>query len=57
MIENELYHVTEYKVDNPLFSEIESKIDSCFTDCHNKYFHKNKNECIFGVELINVSNN
>ena len=38
MNENELYVVKEYKVDNPLITDIDSKIDKCFTDCHKKQF-------------------
>ena len=36
MNENELYIVKEKNIDNPLFSEIDSKLDNCLKDCHNK---------------------
>ena len=39
MNENEFYNVKEYKFDNPLITKIDSIIESCYRDCHNKYFH------------------
>ena len=42
MNENELYVVKEYKFDNPLNTKLASIIDSCYRDCHNKYFHSFK---------------
>ena len=39
MNENELYVVKEYKFDNPSITKIDSVIDSCYRDCHNKHFH------------------
>ena len=36
MNEHELYVVKQYKFDNPRITDIDSKIDKCFTD-----FHKN----------------
>ena len=44
MIENELYVVKEYKFDKSLITEIDSIIDKCFRDFHNKYFHNFKYE-------------
>ena len=38
MNKNELYVVKEYKFDNPLITDIDSIIDSCFKDCHIKIF-------------------
>ena len=57
MIENDLYHVKEYKFENPFFGEIDSIKDNCFRDCHHKYFQKLKYESIYDVKLINVTNN
>ena len=33
MNEDELHVVKDYKFDNPLFTDIASKIDKCFRDC------------------------
>ena len=39
MNEKEFNVVKEYKFDNPLITKIDSIIDVCYRDCHNKYFH------------------
>ena len=57
MNENELYVVKESKFDNPLFHKIDSIIDSCYRDCHNKYFHTFKYVCIYDIKLSNITNN
>ena len=57
MKENELYVVKKYKFDNPLFHKIDSKIDGCYRDCHNKYFHTFKYVCIYDIKLTNITNN
>ena len=57
MNENELYVVKEYKFDNPLISKIDSIIDGCYRDCHNKYFHTFKYVCIYDIKLTNITNN
>ena len=57
MNENELYVVIEYKFDNPLITNIESIIDNCYRDCHNKYFHTFKYVCTYDIELTNITNN
>ena len=56
MNENELYVVNEYKFDNPFVTEIDSIIDKCFRDCHNKYFHKFKYRCINDIKPKNITN-
>ena len=56
MKENEICLVKEYKFDNPLTTEIDSRKDSCFKDCHNNYFHKYKYECIYDIKLANITN-
>ena len=38
MNENELYVVKEYKFDNPLITDKNSIIGSCFKGCHNNFF-------------------
>ena len=57
MNENELYVVKEYKFDNPLIQKIDSKIDGCYRDCHNKYFHTFRYVCIYDIKLTNITNN
>ena len=57
MNENELYIVKEYKFNNPLFHKIDSIIDGCYRDCHNKNFHTFKYVCIYDNTLTNTTNN
>ena len=57
MNQNELYFVKEFKFDNPLITKKDSILDSCFTDCHNKYFHKFKYEKINDIKLTNINDN
>ena len=57
MNENELYVVKEYIFDNPPIHKIDSIIDSCYRDCHNKYFHTFKYECIYDIKLTSIINN
>ena len=57
MNENELYVVKEYNIDTPLFHKIDSIIDGCYRDCHNKCFHTFKYVCIYDIKLTNITNN
>ena len=57
MNENELHVVKEYNFDNPPITKIDSIIDGCYKDCHNKYFHTFKYVCIYDIELTNITNN
>ena len=45
MDENKLYVVKENKFDKPPIHNIDSVIDGCYRDCHNKYFHTFKYVC------------
>ena len=56
MNENELYVVKGYKFDNPLNTKIDSIIDNCYRDCHNKYFHTFKYVCVYDNKLTNITN-
>ena len=47
----------EYKFDNPLITKIDSIIDGCYRDCHNKFFHTFKYVCIYDIKLTNITNN
>ena len=55
MNKNEIYVVKGYKFDNPLITKTDSIIDGCYRDCHNKYFHKFKYECIYDLKLTNIT--
>ena len=57
MNEKELYVVKEYKFDNPLITKIDSILDGCYRDCHNKYFHTFKYVCIYDITPTNITNN
>ena len=57
MNENEIYVVKEYEFDNPLFHKVDSIIDGCYRDCHNKYFHTFRYVCIYDIKLTNITNN
>ena len=57
MNENELYVLKEYNFDNPLFHKIDSILDDCYRDCHNKYFQTFKYVCIYDNKLTNIANN
>ena len=46
MNENELCLVKQYNFENPLCSEMDSVLHSCFKHRQNTYFHKCKCECI-----------
>ena len=57
MNENEIYVVKEYKFDNPLITDIDFKIEKCFSDCHKKYIHNFKYECIYDIKLTIITKN
>ena len=57
MNENELFIVKEYKFDNQLITKKDSIKDNCYRDCHNKFFHTNKYDCIYDNKLTNITNN
>ena len=47
----------EYEIDNPLIRKIDSIIDNCIRDCHNKYFHTFDHVCEYNLNLTNITNN
>ena len=53
---NEIYFEKEYIIDKPLITETDSIIDSCFKDCHNNYFRKFIDECIYEIKLTKITN-
>ena len=54
---NENIIVKEYKYIKPLIQKIDSIIDNCIRDCHNKYFHTFDHVCVYDIKLTNISNN
>ena len=57
MNENEIYVVREYNFDNPPITKIDSIIDNCIRDCHNKYFHTFDHICEYNLNFTNITNN
>ena len=47
----------EYKIDNPLMQKIDSIIDNCIRDCHNKYFHTFDFICEYNLNFTKTNNN
>ena len=57
MNKNQLTIVKEYKFDNPLIHKIDSIIENCYRDRHNKYFHSIEYDCTYDIKLTNTTNN
>ena len=55
--ENELTIVKKYEFDNPLIQNIKSLFNTCYRDCHDKYFHTFKYKGICNLNFTNVINN
>ena len=49
--------VKEYEIDNPLIQKMDSIIDNCIRDCHNKYFHTFDHICEYNLNFTNTTNN
>ena len=49
--------VKEHEIDNPLIQKIDSIIDNCIRDCHNKYFHTFDHICEYNLNFTNITNN
>ena len=49
--------VKEYEYDKPLIQKIDSIIDNCIRDCHNKYFHTFDHICEYDLNFTNTTNN
>ena len=56
-IKNENVIVKEYEFDEPLIQKIDSIIDDCIRDCHNKYFHTFDHICEYVIQLTDINNN
>ena len=51
MNENQSTIVKKYEIFIPLFHKRDSKIDNCYRDCHNKYYHTFEYECQYDFKL------
>ena len=54
--ENELTVVKENEFDNPLIQNIDCIINKCYRDCHKKYYHTFKYECVYDLNFTNDNN-
>ena len=54
---NENVIVKEYEFDKQLIHKIDSIIDNCITDCHDKNFHTINHMCVYDIKLTNITNN
>ena len=48
--------VKEFEIDNPLIQKIDSIIDKCSRDCHNKFFHTFDHICEYNLNFTNITN-
>ena len=55
--ENKLTVVKEYKFDNPIIQNIDSIINKCYRECHNKYYHTFEYECVYYLIFTIITNN
>ena len=46
----------EYQFDKPLIQKIDSMIDNCISDCHNKYFHTFDHIYVYDINFTNFAN-
>ena len=49
--------VIVYELDKTLIQKIDSIIDDCTRDCHNKYFHTFDHICEYDLKLTDIGNN
>ena len=57
MDENQLTIVKKCEIIKPLIHRIDSIIDNCYRDCHNKYYHTFEYKCEYDIQLTNIRNN
>ena len=53
---NENVFVKEYEFDKPLIQKIDSILDDCIRDCHNKCFHNSDHIGVYDIKLANIGN-
>ena len=49
--------VKVYEFDKPLIQKIDSLMDNCNRDCHNKYFHTFDHQCEYALNFTTITNN
>ena len=49
--------VKEYEYFKPFIRKIDSLIDICIRDCHNKYFHTFDHICVYDINFTNIADN
>ena len=54
---NENVIFEDHEIDKPLIQKINSIIDDCIRDCHNKFFHTFDHICEYNIQLTNITNN
>ena len=55
--ENQLSVVKEHEYIKPLTHKIDSIMDNCIRDCHNRLFHTFEYKCAYDIQPTNVRNN
>ena len=55
MSKNQLTIVIEDEFSKPLIHKIDSIIDNCYRNCHNKYYHIFENKCEYDSKLTNIT--
>ena len=54
---NDKIFVKEYEINNPVIQKMDSLINDCIRDCHNKYFHTFDHICEYDLNFTNTTNN
>ena len=49
--------VKKYEIIKHFIHKIDSIIDNCIRDCHNKYFHTFEFKCAYDINVTNIKNN
>ena len=57
MNEDELDLVKECNFDNPVCSELNCILDTCYRNCLDNFFHKFKSEYIYDFNFKNIAKN
>ena len=57
MDENQLTIVKKYEIIKPLFHKVDAIVDSCYRDCHDKYYQTFEYEREYDIKLTNIRNN
>ena len=57
MNKNQLTIGKENESSKSLIQKIDSIIDKCYRDCHNKYYQTFEYKCEYDIKLTNITNN